>query len=73
MTTLLIKNGTVITATETMSADVLVDGEKVVALASHGSQKWKADKEIDAKGKYVFPGAIDVHTHMEPLRRYLCV
>lgn len=65
MSTTLIKNGTVITATETMAADVLVDGEKVVALASHGSQKWKADKEIDAKGKYVFPGAIDVHTHME--------
>ena len=65
MTTTLIKNGTVITATETMAADVFIDGEKIVALAAHGSQPWKADTEIDAKGKYVFPGGIDVHTHME--------
>ena len=65
MTTTLIKGGTVVTSTETMAADVLIDGEKVVALAAHGTQKWKADKEIDAKGKYVLPGGIDVHTHME--------
>ena len=65
MTTTLIKNGTVVTATETMAADVLIDGEKVVALAAHGTQKWTADTVIDAKGKYVFPGGIDVHTHME--------
>ena len=65
MPTILIKSGTVITATETMTADVLIDGEKVVALASHGTQKWTADKVIDAKGKYVLPGGIDVHTHME--------
>src|SRR3990172_9914180 len=65
MPTTLIKNGTVITATETMAADVLIDGEKVVALAAHGTQKWKADTVIDAKGRYVLPGGIDVHTHME--------
>ena len=65
MSTTLIKNGTVVTATETMSVDVLIDGEKVVALAAQGTQKWKADREIDAKGKYLFPGGIDVHTHME--------
>src|SRR3990172_403326 len=65
MSTTLIKGGTVITATETMAADVLIDGEKVVALAAHGTQKWKADTVIDAKGKYLFPGGIDVHTHME--------
>jgi dihydropyrimidinase len=65
MSTTLIKNGTVVTAIETMDADVLIDGEKVVALAAHGTQKWTADTVIDAKGKYVFPGGIDVHTHME--------
>jgi dihydropyrimidinase len=61
----LITNGTVVTATETMAADVLIDGEQVVALAAHGTQDWTADTTIDAKGKYVFPGGIDVHTHME--------
>src|SRR3990172_4305282 len=65
MPTTLIQNGTVVTATETMAADVLIDGEKVVALAAHGTQKWTADTVIDARGKYVFPGGIDVHTHME--------
>jgi dihydropyrimidinase len=65
MSTTLIKNGTVVTATETMAADVLIDGEKVVAVAAHGSQDWSANETIDAKGKYVFPGGIDVHTHME--------
>jgi dihydropyrimidinase len=62
-----ITGGTVITATETMTADVLIDGEKVVALAAPGSHGWTdgADKVLDATGKYVMPGGIDVHTHME--------
>jgi dihydropyrimidinase len=65
MPTTLIKNGTIITATETMTADVLIDGEKIVGIAASKSHGWKADTEIDAKGKYVMPGGIDVHTHME--------
>ncbi len=62
-----IKGGTVVTSTEQMSADVLIDGEKIVALASPGSHEWEAgaDKVIDASGKLVIPGGIDVHTHME--------
>jgi dihydropyrimidinase len=62
-----ISGGTVVTATETMTADVLIDGEKVVALAAPGSHSWAdgADRVIDASGKYVLPGGIDVHTHME--------
>ncbi len=65
--TTLIKNGTVVTATEFMEADVLIDGEKVVGLAASGSHPWEegADKVIDAKDRYVMPGGIDVHTHME--------
>jgi dihydropyrimidinase len=63
----LIKNGTVVTATEQMLADVLIDGETVVGLAAAGTHSWEegADKVIDATGKYVMPGGIDVHTHME--------
>ena len=62
-----IKGGTVVTATEQMNADVLVDGETVAAIAAAGSHDWEsgADKVIDATGKYVIPGGIDVHTHME--------
>ncbi len=63
----LITGGTVVTATETMPADVLVDGEKVVGLAAAGSHEWEtgADKVINASDKYLFPGGVDVHTHME--------
>ena len=62
-----IKGGTVVTATETMGVDVLVDGETVAALAAPGSHDWEsgAERVIDASGKYVLPGGIDVHTHME--------
>ena len=62
-----IKGGTVVTANVTTESDVLVDGEKVVAQAAPGSHDWEAgaDKVIDASGKYVIPGGIDVHTHME--------
>ncbi len=60
----LIKGGTVITATEKMDADVLIDGGKVVALLGR-DHSVEADETIDASGKYVMPGGIDVHTHME--------
>jgi dihydropyrimidinase len=60
----LIKGGTVITATETMDADVLVEDGKVVALLGR-EHTAVADEVIDATSKYVMPGGIDVHTHME--------
>ncbi|HEU4916131.1 MAG TPA: dihydropyrimidinase [Acidimicrobiia bacterium] len=62
-----IKGGTVVTSTEHSVADVLVDGEKVAALAAPGAHDWEsgADKVIDADRRYVIPGGIDVHTHME--------
>jgi dihydropyrimidinase len=66
--TTLIKNGTVVNATGTTQADVLVDGETIVALLSPGSTalgQIDADTVIDAAGKYVIPGGVDAHTHME--------
>ncbi|GAA2034002.1 dihydropyrimidinase [Yaniella flava] len=61
----LITNGTVINATGTAQADVLVDAEKIVALFSPGTTDVQADHVINAAGKYVVPGGIDAHTHME--------
>src|SRR5690606_40771210 len=55
----IIANGTVVTATDRVPADVLVEDEKIVALAAPGSHDWTADETIDAAGKYVIPGGID--------------
>lgn len=63
MTRTLITGGTVITAADEMLVDVLVDGESVVALGV--DQGWTADTVIDATGRYVIPGGVDGHTHME--------
>jgi dihydropyrimidinase len=65
-----ITNGLVITSADEVEADVLIDGEQVAALASPASglrETWTAgaDRVIDAAGKYVIPGGIDAHTHME--------
>ena len=61
----LITGGLVITASDELHADVLIDGSRIVALATHGSHGWTADRVIDAAGKYVIPGGVDAHTHME--------
>ncbi|CCH78827.1 D-hydantoinase [Nostocoides japonicum T1-X7] len=69
--TTLIKNGTVVNATGTAAADVLVDGETVAAVLAPGSTLLGVDLEasvdtvLDAAGKYVIPGGVDAHTHME--------
>ncbi|GAA1163191.1 dihydropyrimidinase [Kitasatospora gansuensis] len=68
MTRTVIRGGLVITAAEEMPADVLIEGEQVVALASTGSDVadgWTADRVIDATGQYVIPGGVDAHTHMQ--------
>jgi dihydropyrimidinase len=62
--TLLIKGGTVVTATDLYLGDVLVDGEKIALVGSDLSAV-KADRTIDARDKYVIPGGIDVHTHLD--------
>ena len=61
----LIEGGTVVTATESCIADVLVEGERVVALLDEKMESREVDETIDASGRLVFPGSIDAHTHME--------
>ncbi|HEV7963142.1 MAG TPA: dihydropyrimidinase [Actinoplanes sp.] len=60
----LIKGGTVIGPTGASPADVLIDGETIAALFAPG-QAPEGPEVIDATGKYVIPGAIDAHTHMQ--------
>jgi dihydropyrimidinase len=63
----LIRNGTVVNANGAVAADVLVDGETIAAVTAPGvySAFTEADRYIEAAGKYVLPGGIDAHTHME--------
>ncbi len=71
MSTTLITGGTVVNATGTARADVLLDGETIAAILAPGSRLLGADLAadvdtvVDATGRYVIPGGIDAHTHME--------
>src|SRR6266540_5063190 len=58
--TTLIKNGTIITATETYKADILVKNGQVSEIGREISKI--ASEIIDAADKWVLPGAVDVHT-----------
>src|SRR4051794_31655306 len=59
--TLLIKNGTVVTADRTFRADVLIDGSVIKGVG----ENLIGDEVLDATGCYVMPGGIDPHTHLE--------
>jgi dihydropyrimidinase len=59
----LIKNGRVITATDDYTADIYIEGEKIVEIGKSLSRT--ADKTIDASGLLVMPGGIDPHVHLE--------
>jgi dihydropyrimidinase len=58
-----IVNGTVVTANKTLRSDVGIAEGKIVKMA--GKIKEPAQEELEAKGLYVFPGGIDVHTHLD--------
>src|SRR3981189_581489 len=59
----LIKSGTVVTATDQYKGDVLVEAEQAAGIVT--TLDIVADRVIDATAKYVLPGGIDVHTHLD--------
>src|ERR671918_856767 len=59
----LIKGGRVVTATDDVQADVLVEGEQISLIGA--SLDVDAERVIDASGKLVLPGAVDPHTHLD--------
>ncbi|MEU6275170.1 dihydropyrimidinase [Streptomyces populi] len=68
MSRTVIRGGLVITASDEIHADVLIEDGRIAALAATGTPaagSWTAERVIDATGKYVIPGGVDAHTHME--------
>ncbi len=59
----LIKSGTLVTAEDTFQADILIDGERIVAVGE-GLEAPTAEV-VDASGKLVLPGGVDVHVHLD--------
>ncbi len=65
---LAVKNGTIVTASRSFVADIGISGERIEAIGNelHGR------KEIDASGKLVTPGAVDIHVHMQmPIGKFV--
>lgn len=60
---ILIRGGRVVTAADDYVADVLVEGERIALIGTE--LDFAADRTIDAAGKYVLPGCIDPHTHLD--------
>ena len=60
---ILIKNGRVITAVDDYMGDVFIENETVSLIGK--SLEMEADEVIDASGKYLFPGGLDPHTHLD--------
>src|ERR1017187_3219274 len=60
----IIGNGSVVTATDTYVADVAITSGKIVAIGKDLPRE-NATRVLDASDKYVFPGGIDVHTHLD--------
>jgi dihydropyrimidinase len=66
MTRTLIKGGTIVTAVDTYAADLaVVDGKIAAIFGAHAAPAGPWDHTIDATGKYVLPGGIDGHTHLD--------
>ncbi len=60
---LLIKGGTIVTASDMYAGDVFVEGERITTIGT--ALTMQADRTIDATGRYLVPGGIDVHTHLD--------
>ncbi|MCL4272726.1 MAG: dihydropyrimidinase [Anaerolineales bacterium] len=59
----LIKNGTLITASDTFQADILIEGERIVRIAPN--LEIDSNHLVDATNKLILPGGIDPHVHLD--------
>jgi dihydropyrimidinase len=59
----LIRNGTLITASETYKADILIENEQITEIGK--DLQHPSAKTVDATGKFILPGGVDPHTHFD--------
>ena len=57
----LIKNGTLITASDTFKSDILIEDEKIIRIGLN--LEADSDHLVDATGKLIMPGGVDPHVH----------
>ena len=60
----LLRNGEIITASDRYVADIKIDGEKITQIGL-GLVAAPGDTEVDCTGRWIIPGGIDVHTHLD--------
>ncbi|MFW5793614.1 MAG: dihydropyrimidinase [Bacteroidota bacterium] len=61
---ILIKNGTIVTSDKTFKSDILIKNESIELISEQIKASDKYDQIIDANDRYIFPGGIDPHVHM---------
>ncbi|MFB1064601.1 dihydroorotase family protein [Natrinema sp. H-ect4] len=66
MVDILIRGGTVVTATDTFEADVGITGERIVAVGD-GDEMSDAETVVDATDRLVLPGVVDPHVHIDDM------
>lgn len=62
---LIIRNGNIVSPTNIMVGDILIAGEKIVGITTPNAISWEDAQQLDASGCYIFPGIVDVHTHIQ--------
>ena len=61
-----IENGTIVTAEATFPGDLVLDGETIAAITAPGAARsTPVERVLDATGRYVLPGGVDAHTHLD--------
>jgi len=62
---ILLKNGNIVLENSVITADILIEKDKIKKIGKLAINETNKLKIINASNKYIFPGAIDPHTHHE--------
>ncbi len=60
---LIVRGGSLVLPDQVRQADLVIDGGAILAIVEPGDNTYRADEQIDARGKHVLPGLVDGHVH----------